>query len=459
MTELNFVSTIASAGSKPVDSALADLVSGMYQNLLEKRAKNTELQTYYDQKVLLKDLKISLPPQLRHLESVMGWPGKVVDVLADRVNFEGFAIDGDDDLGLNRLAQQNNMPQEFSQVVTSALIQSCAFMSVDVGDTSAGEPDVVLMPRSARNATGIYDRRTRSLSAGMTVLSNNGDGEPTGFAVYLPDETITIAVKGGGRAVVDRVPNPTGRVLMDVLPIDANLERPFGRSRITPAVRTYTDAALRTIVRSEIGAEFFAAPQRYGLGIDPDAVGDKWSAVMSRMIVASRDEDGELPQLGQFPQMSMQPHTDQLRQWASLLAGESSIPMDELGFPSDNPSSDAAIQSQRDPLRLRATRVVRSGEAMLRRLAVTALMLRGDIASPDQAPQIHPLFAPVVHTTAAAAADALVKQAQVVPWIANTDVVLEKLGYSRSEIERMRADQRRAEGGSLIDRILTGRAQ
>lgn len=95
----------------------------------------------------------------------------------------------------------------------------------------------------------------------------------------------------------------------------------------------------------------------------------------------------------------------------------------------------------------------------MRRLAVTALMLRGDIASPDQAPQIHPLFAPVVHTTATAAADALVKQAQVVPWIAETDVVLEKLGYSRSEIERMRSDQRRAEGGSLVDRILSGREQ
>lgn len=113
------------------------------------------------------------------------------------------------------------------------------------------------------------------------------------------------------------------------------------------------------------------------LGADEEALtGSKWSALTSRLLTISRDEEGEVPTVGQFPQISMQPHTDQLRQWASLLAAESQIPLDELGFPSDNPSSDSAIQSQRDPLRLAAERAIRGFKQSLRQVALLSVALR-----------------------------------------------------------------------------------
>lgn len=166
-----------------------------------------------------------------------------------------------------------------------------------------------------------------------------------------------------------------------------------------------------------------------------------------------RDSEGEIPSVGQFPQMSMQPHTDQLRQWASLLAAESQIPIDELGFRSDNPSSDAAIQSQRDPLRKMADTLIRNFQGSFKRLAKTSLILKHG-SLPEGANQIVARFAPTMHVSDASAADAVLKQVQVMPWLAESTVVLEKLGYSRETIRLMLADKRRVEASGVLDRIL-----
>ena len=264
------------------------------------------------------------------------------------------------------------------------------------------------------------------------------------------------AIAGGGWEI-ETIPNPTGRPLIVPVVSGADLRKPFGRSRISRAVMSLTDSAIRTVVRSEISAEFYASPQRYLLGADEDALtGSKWSAVMSKMLTISRDEDGQVPQVGQFSQMSMQPHTDQLRQWASLLAAESQIPIDELGFPSDNPASDSAIQSQRDPLRLAADRTIRGFKSALNRIGVTAVMLREGINDPSKIEgltKIEAWFAPTVHVSDAAAADAVLKQVQVMPWLAQSPVILEKLGYDDSAIQRLMADKRRAEGSSILEAL------
>lgn len=427
------------------------LLKQMREHLEAKRWRNRLRQSYYDQKVLLKDLGISVPPQLKRMESVLGWPAKTVDVLADRIRFEKFvAPDQEDDaFGLEEIILENDFRNGFSGAVSSSLTHSCAFLTVTQGDVEAGEPEILWLPKSAHDATGIWDPRRRALKAGLSVTGRDAGREPTGYVVYFPDKTVVIEIEGK-RPVMQVLPNPTGRVLMEPLASGSDLRRPFGRSRITRSVMSLTDSAIRTIVRSEIGAEFFASPQRYVLGADEEAfAGKKWNALTSRLLTISRDEEGNLPTVNQFSQISMQPHTDQLRQWAALLAAESQIPLDELGFPSDNPSSDSAIQSQRDPLRLAADRMIRGYESALHRLAVTTVMLR-DGAAPEGLSKVRPWFAPTVHVSDASAADAVLKQVQVMPWLAESSVILEKLGYSQSAIDRLLADKRRAQGANTL---------
>lgn len=447
---------IVSPSTLSLSESEASVISFMSDQLAAKRHRNAIRQTYYDQKTFLKDLGISIPPQLRRIESVLGWPGKTVDVLSDRIRFERFVAPGEDDdpHGLNAIVEDNDFRTEFSQATSSALTQSCAFVTATHGDM--GEPDVLWLSKSASQATGVWDRRKRGLSAGLSVLGNDSDGLPEQMAAYFPDKIVYFEAQANGRIKVEVVPNSTGRVLMVPFPVSPNLHRPFGRSRITRAVMSLTDSGIRTIVRSEVGAEFFASPQRYALGAAEEAFdGNKWSALVSRLLTVSRDEEGEVPQVGQFSQASMQPHTDQLRQWASLLASESSIPLDELGFPSDNPSSDSAIESQRDPLRSKADSIVSGFQGALKKLATTSVMLRDNTSTvPDDMGDVSAWFAPTVRVSESAAADAVLKQVQVMPWLAESPVILEKLGYSTEAIRRLLSDKRRAEGPSILDRAL-----
>src|SRR3546814_7117471 len=80
----------------------------------------------------------------------------------------------------------------------------------------------------------------------------------------------------------------------------------------------HTDAGMRTMRRTEVGAEFFNAPQRYALGADEDAFTDAngnpvpaWTIMLGRLLALSRDEDGELPQVGQFARS--EEHTSELQ--------------------------------------------------------------------------------------------------------------------------------------------------
>lgn len=451
------VSSISGVSSPTVDQSTQAIIERLIRQWGLKQSRNALRQQMYDAKVLMRSLGIAIPPSLQNLDTVLGWPAKAVDVLGDRIKFEGFVAPNveSDPFGLDSIAADNSFDLEFDQAVTSALIHSCAFVTITQG--LDGEPDVLWLARSAEQATGIWDQRRRMLSAGLSILDSDDNGQPTMFAVYLPDSTIVLSRSRGGWKT-DQVPNKTGRVLMEPLVFRPELGRPFGHSRISRPVMSLTAAAIRTVVRSEVGAEFFTTPQRYILGLEDDSgFADKWSAIIGQVWAITKDADGDSPSVGQFPQQSMQPHTDQLRMFASLMAGESSIPMDELGFPSDNPSSDSAIQSQRDPLRLIAERADRSFGSSLKRLAQTSVMLRDKLRDmPDELRALQVRWQPAFKLSDSAAADAALKQAQVLPWLAESPVFLERLGYDQPTITRLLSDKRRQQSQGVLSQLLAG---
>lgn len=453
---MSVVYPITSAAVSTLTQNELGAIERMMQQWGAKLAGNRRRQQVYDQKDLFKDLKISTPPQLRNLEAVLGWGAKAVDAVSDRVAFERFVVPGVDEnpFGLDEIVSSNDFQVEFPQAVTSALTHSCAFLSLQQG--LDGEAEQLWLTRSAEFATGIWDRRKRGLSAGLAVSTDDA-GQVERLFVYFPDKSVDVSVSGG-KFTATVMPNLTGRIPMEVIRFKPDLKRPFGRSRITPAVEYFIAGAVRTMVRSEIGAEFFAAPQRYGVGLDEEAFDmDKWNAVMGRFLAVSRDEEGELPSLGQFPQHSMQPHVDHLRMWAAQLSGETAVPMNELGFVSDNPTSDQAIQSQRDPLRLIADKAIVGFQSALRNLAITTVMVRDNVRDvPADLGRVSAWFAPTFRVADSAAADAALKQAQAIPWIAESPVFLERLNYSALEIERLLADRRRAGVSQLVEQLRGG---
>lgn len=428
-----------------------------------KLARNWLRTTYYDTKNVLKDLGISLPPQLAHAEAMLGWPAKAVHSLAARCSFEGFVGDSAtaaSPFELDDLLTDNDFDIELPQAITSSLVHSVSFVTLSVGDEAAGEPPVLITARSAQNATAMLDRRRRLLRSALAVTDYTKSGSPSELVMYLPDKVVTCTLAPSGKWVVDRQPNPTGRVLVHPLVFRPELDRPFGHSRISRAVMQLTDAAIRTFIRGEVGAEFFASPQRYLLGVDEEAFDvNRWDAVVGRFLALERsvdNPDAPNPTIGQFPQVSMEPHNAQLRSIAAAFAGETSLPLSALGIVHDQPASAEAIYAEREELVIEANAANRVYSSSLRNIAVTALMLRDNLTEvPEEAKRIQAKWRNPATPSVISAATAVAQQVAAVPWLAETDVVLESMGYDRATITRLLAQKRQGAVQSLVENLRT----
>lgn len=436
----------------------------------ERRTRNELRRNYYLGHNLLRDLGIAIPPQLKTLEVVTGWPGKAVDAMSDRTILEGFTSAEDSaelKAEVERLWDDNRMASEVGAAHTSALIHGCAFVFVHLGLASEGEPDVLVTVRDAEWAAGEWNARTRSLRYALSILDIDDLGRPTSLAFYARNVTYVVqrSARDGIYEVVDVQVHSMG-VPVEVLPYRPLLGRPFGRSRITRAVMYYTDAAARTLLRTEVGAEFYNAPQRYALGAEEDAFQNKdgspvpaWTVMLGRLLTLTRDEDGNLPTVGQFAQQTMQPNVDQLRSLAQMLASETSLNVGSLGIVQDNPNSAEAIKAANEELGVKIehwerTTLSPAWERVVRR----ALAMSSDSpAALAAARTLRAKWGSWATPTEVSLAQASLARVQAIPGLAQTEVELERMGYTRPEVERILSDFRRQRGGSLIEQLAAGR--
>lgn len=312
--------------------------------LAAKRSRVGIRYRYYEMKNLTRDLGISTPRGLESMQNVLGWCGKAVDSIADRLCFREFDNDA---LGMNDIFLANNQDILVDSAILGALISSCDFIYITTDSTGFPRMRVI----DGRHATGIMDPITNMLVEGYAVLEYDENDQPIIEAYFIPGNTM-IYEKG---RLVSAIQNSAPYPLLVPVIYRPDAVRPFGHSRISRACMSLVDSASRTIKRSEISAEFYSFPQRYILGMDSNSEQiDKWMAAMSSMLRIDKDDDGDRPTVGQFQQQSMTPHVDHLRMFAGLFAGETGLTLDDLGFPSQNPSSAEAIKSSHETLRLTA---------------------------------------------------------------------------------------------------------
>lgn len=321
------------------------------RKLNKKRWRVNVRYKYYEMKNVTRDLGISTPPGLRNWYSVLGWNAKAVDALADRLVFREFA---DDTFDLNGIYNMNNRDTLFDSAILGALIGSCDF--IYIREDEGGNP--VLEVIDGANATGIMDPQTGMLTEGYAVLERDEHERPVVEAYFKPHETWVFR---DGQEAAELFETIAPYPLLVPIVYRPDAKRPFGHSRISRACMEITASAIRTLKRSEISAEFFSFPQRWVVGTSPDADPlEKWRVTMSSLLEITKDEDGNTPTLGQFAQQSMSPHTEQLRMFASLFAGETGLTLDDMGFPTDNPSSAEAIKAAHENLRLAARKAQRT---------------------------------------------------------------------------------------------------
>ena len=214
-------------------------------------------------------------------------------------------------------------------------------------------------------------------------------------------------------------------------------------------------------MRSEIGAEFYTTPQRWALNFPSEAFGDSgWQAIMGRVwSIEPPSLDDNLdpsfkPEVGQFPQATMQPHADQLRMFATLFAGATGIPVSSLGIIQDNPASAEALYASKEELVIEAERADRAfGVGWCRAMRNAFMLANGLSEMPQELLKLRAKWRDPATPSKASAADAMAKQIAVLPFLAESEVALEQLGYDRTDIERLMADKRRFNVNSLLSRI------
>lgn len=346
-------------------------IAYLKRKLATKEARVELRYKHYEMKHIAKDLKISTPPQLIYMTETLGWCAKAVDSLADRLVFREFRNDNFD---LTSIYQMNNPDVLFDSAVTSALIGSCCF--VYISPDKDGYPRLQVI--DGRNATGELDPITGLLTEGYAILQRSSETDKPILEAYFEPKRTTYLREGKVYMITNhQVEYP---LLVPII-FRPDEKRPFGHSRISRACMSIVDAAVRTVKRSEISAEFYSFPQKWATGLAQDHEDmDNWKAAMSAMLTFEMDDQGNHPILGQFAQGSMQPHIDQFRMFAAQFAGETGLTMDDLGFPTENPSSAEAIKAAHENLRLTARKAQRNFGTGILNVGMLAACLRDQYA-------------------------------------------------------------------------------
>lgn len=343
--------------------------------LAEKRERVLVRYKFYDMKYFVRDFGIANREALQYLNSVVGWCGKAVDSVADRLVIDEF---DNDDFGFNQIMDLNNKDIFTGAAIQDALISSCSF--IYISKDADGFPR--LQTITAGDATGVIDPITYMLTEGYAVLERDKYKKATLEAYFTADGTWYYQ----GNEVVDYVENPAPYALLVPIINRPDAMRPFGRSHISRACMSIVKSAIRTIRRSEISAEYYSFPQKYVTGLSQDAERmDTWKATISSFLAFEKDDEGDHPVLGQFQQQSMTPYESQLKMFAGLFAGETGLTLDDMGFPTDNPSSADAIKSQHENLRLKARKAQKNFTIGFLNAMYLAACVRDDFAYSRQA--------------------------------------------------------------------------
>lgn len=463
---MSYQITEAAASAKQLKPEDAELVRKLVAIWRQKLTRNQLRDRYYLSHVKTKDLGVAIAPEMRgKIKARIDWPAKAVDYLAARSQFDGFTTsDSMRTQELMQIAQANHLKLLYRKAVTSELKHCCAALTVTAGDNG---PVISAYPMTA--CALMWDDALKEVKAGLVVAeSKKAPGsnvrKPTMYKLFTRDALVTIRCVGMGQVwIANYAYHSMGRPLIEPMTYRPTLERPFGRSRITRTVMSLTDDAQREKERSEIAAEFAAYPQKYLLGTDRTTIpkDSRYAAYIGAILEVTKGEGDTVPTFGQLSQLSMQPHIDYMRSLAAQFSGATNVPLSALGVVSDNPSSAEAIYAAKEDLVIDAQALNADNGRALVNIAMMALAIQDNSdfnTVRNSGVAIEARFKNPAMPSVVSQSDAMVKQISVLPWLAESDVALEELGYNEEQIKRLHADRARWQGMQLANATIASRS-
>ena len=419
--------------------------------------KNKLRNTYYLGHQTLKNIGIAVPKKYDNLDVACSWAGKAVDVLAARSKLEGFSFDEEGfETNLHKILDANAFELKYEKALVGELTHCCTFATLD----SHPKLGVRIMFHSAESAVGIWDGGNDRIRCGMALV----DTKPIGKAMedypkqvnYYNDEYVIEIVRDDDRDhwTAYRKPHIMGRPLIEPMAYRPSEFRPFGTSRITRHVRAIVDEYMRIQLRKCVSSEVSTIVQKYILGATEEDFDQlSYDAAIGHILTLGRDEDGNIPTVGQFAAASMEPHLAQERSLAGQFASATSIPMSALIADYANPMSKDGVYAANEQLVIEAEALNRGNRRALNNIAMMVMAM--DQNKPleelsDIERSVWANFANPAAPSIASMADAAVKINSAAPWYSETPDFWDDLGKNRHQRDHIMSQKKQLEARSMI---------
>lgn len=416
-------------------------------------------EAYYLGEQVVKNLRIAVPKELEFLRTIVGWPAIAVDPLVERLNVDGFRLPDatDADEHLAELWSGNGMEAEQSIAFTDALSMGHAFWCVGSPVESDGVPLITI--ESPLNMSVLWNLRGTEPRAAMQEYWSE---DRRHAALIVPGKTVHLAVDDAGAWVVAERDEhgfdfvPVGRIANQ--PRTNNRD---GRSEITPALRSITDAACRTLLGLEVARELYSVPQKVILGATESAFVSAdgapktaFDTYITKVLGLERDEEGNLPEIKQMQPYDPSVFTKLIEMYASQAAGELAATPQDLGlYTQGNPTSAEAREAGEHSRNLRAGLRQNTFSVPLVKMMQTAVRFENNGVLPEKYRRLATDWSDVAQPSMSMASDAISKQVTAGSVPPTSDVTLKKLGYSRVDRARLEQDRLAAEGLNALQQI------
>ena len=448
----NFGNILYAEGLDKERRRTADALMDVYDRVNGVGGRNAEKRRYFEGDVVPKDIGVStVPEDVRdQIKEACDWPRLVVEAISERSRFEGFEFeDGGVDDALADVCRDNAVAANYTRFLPSELVHGCMAATVNRGAYGRAQ----VRYHSAENCAMIWDVWADRLDSGFVVADMRrtewSPKTPVPVQVNMHEAGMVTVFKAvdAVRWQAETYRTKMDRPMMEAFRFEADGDNPLGTSRISRAVMAYTNDVLRTLQDMAVSAAFYAAPQKWMVGLNqetfkklannPDA---KWDTSIGAMLIAALNEEGEPPNLGQFSAASPQPYIDQLRAYAMLASGAARVPADVMGIIHDNPTSAEAIEAARESVCTKAANLNTSNAESLRNIALMAMAVHdGKSVSEltDYQKSVQARFASTRFYSLAESADAATKFASIIPEFPYTVDFWTMHGYDLDSAKRM----------------------
>ena len=440
------------------------------EQLVEVYAKrqptNRLLGQFYECKQPTPSIGIDNIPDTVNVPTRCDWAAKAVNSVSERVRMSGFTFAGDyRDPALDRIERANGLSTGFNRHVASELVHGCMFATVQRdGDL------VAVRTHTAETAAAIWDVAAQRIAYGFVIADSRrtrwspNAPVPVRVNLHLPRRVVVLTRDETGGWTAASNPTPLDRPMMEAFCFRPTGAKPFGQSRITPAVRYYVDEVQRTLRYMAVSGALYAVPKDILTGLTEQQFkamgGQQFSVMMTSLFMAARDpKSGQVPDYKRLHAASPQPYIDSIATYAKLFSGATGVPLNALGIVQDNPASAEAIAAQREDICVAAEDCIETNRESMRNVALMAMAVAENKTMDrltDEQLTVMPDFKNPMRPSLASTADAYAKIAGVLDGFAQTREFLRGQGFTPSEVESISSQLRAGENQRALMAIMGG---